>query len=47
MPMGADFPIEIQGYKTNSLFDAGGHVTCISHGCYRKFSIEPKIYTKA
>ena len=45
-PTGSDFPVEIQGYKTNSLLDTGAQVSCICHGCYLKLSIKPKIHTK-
>ena len=44
-PMGADFPVTILWYKTNSLFDMVSKVSCISHSSYKKFSVEPKIDT--
>ena len=40
----ADFPVEIQGYKTNSLFDAGAQAPCISYDCYREFTLKTKRY---
>ena len=36
----ADFKIGIKGYETNSLFDEGDQVSCISHDCYRKFTLK-------
>ena len=45
-PTSAEFPIEIQGCKTNSLFDTGVQISCISYDCYREFTLKTKIYTK-
>ena len=42
-PAAADYLIEIQGSKTKSLFDTGGHVSCISYDCYSKFILKTKI----
>ena len=44
-PMTADFPIEIQGFKTESLFDTGAQVNFISYDCYREFTSKAKIDT--
>ena len=37
-PTAADFPIEIQGHKTKSIFDTGAQLSCISHDCYIEFT---------
>ena len=41
--IGADIPVEIQEYKTKSLFDTGTQVFCISHNCYKQFRIQQKL----
>ena len=43
-PAAADFPIEIQGCKTNILFDAGAQVSSIPYNCYRKLTLKKYQY---
>ena len=42
-PTAADFPIEIQGCKTESLFDTGPQVSFISYDCYKEFTSKTRI----
>ena len=37
-PAAAEFPIEIQPFKTKILFDTGTQVSCISYDSYNKFT---------
>ena len=37
-PTAAEFPIEIQGFKTKSLFDTWAQVSNISYDCYKEFT---------
>ena len=41
-PTMVDFPIEIQGFKTNCLFDTGAQLSCIIYEFYRKPTWEKK-----
>ena len=44
-PYTSDFHIEIQGFKTKSLFDTGVHASCISKDCYNELNLKIKIDT--
>ena len=37
--------MEIQGFKTKSLFDTQAHIYCIPYNCYREFKLKTKIDT--
>ena len=43
LPTAADFPIEIQGCKTDNLFNTRAQISCIIYDCYKEFMSKTKI----
>ena len=46
-PTAGDFPIEIKGFKTDSLFDTGVQVSCISYDCCKEITSKARINTNS